>query len=210
MPEMDGYACAAEIRRLEANRRHVPIIAMTAHVRKEDRDKCLMAGMDDFLSKPVHLTQLEETLMRWLCDPVTPAAAVPGASVPPRPAWVAAAGHSDSSRPEPPVDMDVLQELAPSDRQRLRQLARQYIEQTTGQLATLRGLVAAGAAAEIQRLAHGAAGSSAMCGMTHLVELLRDMEQLGHHGRLARAPGLFAEIEAEFERIKSFLTEVLL
>ena len=78
MPEMDGFAATAEIRRCEARgegqeaigrsltSRHVPIIAMTANARQEDRDECLAAGMDDYLSKPVNLKVLTEVLARWI------------------------------------------------------------------------------------------------------------------------------------------------
>ncbi len=191
MPEMDGYACAAEIRRREDNARHVPIIAMTAHVRKEDRDKCLAAGMDDFLSKPVRAPQLQDALTRWLC-------ATSKATLAP----------VDSNTAREPVDLEIFLEVAGNNMQRLQELADRYVTQTTLQLAKLRDAVATGAAAEIKCIAHSAAGSSAMCGMTHLVELLRDLEQCGHDGRLARTPGLYSEIETEFERIKRALSEV--
>lgn len=77
MPEMDGFTATAEIRRWEISReshvatgnllsRHVPIIAMTANARREDRDQCLAAGMDDYISKPVQSKVLAEVLARWI------------------------------------------------------------------------------------------------------------------------------------------------
>ena len=66
MPEMDGYEAARRIRALAGDRAEVPIVAMTANAMAPDRQRCLDAGMNDYLPKPVKLTDLRAALERWL------------------------------------------------------------------------------------------------------------------------------------------------
>jgi two-component system sensor histidine kinase/response regulator len=75
MPEMDGFAATAEIRRLEGNQRHTPIIAMTANAMEGDRERCLAVGMDDYVAKPVKPETLDAVLKQWLRRAAEPAAA---------------------------------------------------------------------------------------------------------------------------------------
>jgi CheY-like chemotaxis protein len=79
MPEMDGYAATLQIRRGAAGNPQVPIIAMTANAMQGDKERCLEAGMDDYIAKPVRQKELVEVISRWLPVEVpTVAAGVPG------------------------------------------------------------------------------------------------------------------------------------
>jgi len=66
MPDMDGYEATMQLRRTEGSARHTPVIAMTAHTMDGDRERCLQAGMDDYITKPMRLQVLADTLRRWL------------------------------------------------------------------------------------------------------------------------------------------------
>jgi CheY-like chemotaxis protein len=66
MPKMDGYETTRQIRRIEGDKRHTPIVALTANALQGDREKCLSAGMDDYISKPFRGSDLEAIIMRWV------------------------------------------------------------------------------------------------------------------------------------------------
>jgi PAS domain S-box-containing protein len=96
MPEMDGLEATRRFRELEAGTgRHMPIIAMTAHASTADRDRCLAAGMDDFVTKPVQRDSLGRTLAAWLAPAVPPGTAAVGAPGPASAAAPPAGGLAD-------------------------------------------------------------------------------------------------------------------
>jgi HPt (histidine-containing phosphotransfer) domain-containing protein len=152
--------------------------------------------MNDFLSMPVRVAHLEEPSDPW------------GSAVK-LPATIAAAAEPPKGTQSPsPVDMEVFLEVA-GKKERIPETARRYTEQTREDLETLQKAITAGIAAEVKRVAHKVAGSSAMCGMNAMAVLLRNVERMGHERQLANAGRVFAQVEQEFVRIKAFFANNL-
>jgi CheY-like chemotaxis protein len=207
MPEMDGLEAAREIRARQKDAARHPnygssiiIVAMTASAMQGDREKCIAAGMDDYLSKPVRLEDVRAVIERWGNSlAVTAAPGVPASVAAPAPT------ASSTTQASPPVDMERLRELTDGTEAGLRELVNLYLEQTTLQTEQLRDAVRGGDANEVRRIAHSCAGASATCGMNGLVPLLRELERQGHEGKLTTAEALSAEAVREFARIREFL-----
>jgi CheY-like chemotaxis protein/HPt (histidine-containing phosphotransfer) domain-containing protein len=186
MPEMDGYETTMEMRRREKTTGvHTPVIAMTAHAMDGDREKCFAAGMDDYLSKPVRLDVLAETIERWLVARPDANAATPAA--PPRTA------------PDEMFDADHLREICDGDRNVMRDLVLLFVTQTRGRFEQLIKAAEAGDMAAIQRIAHTARGSSSMMGVNGLVGSFRDIET---NAIDTEKPGLSALIQVANERFE--------
>ncbi len=208
MPEMDGLEATRVIRERQRDRTNFPnykspiiIVAMTASAMQGDREKCLAAGMDDYMAKPVRPEDMRAMMERWgaaagTCKPAedSPSKTPPSGASPDAPAAQA-----------PPVDMARLMDFTEGNQENLRELIELYLRQTSEQLEQLLAAIRASNAPEVRRLAHSCAGASATCGMARLVPLLRELERQGHEGQLTGAQRVCAEASQEFERIRLFL-----
>jgi CheY-like chemotaxis protein len=212
MPEMDGLEATRQIRLRQQTpetpghfKSNIAIVAMTANAMQGDREKCLAAGMDDYVAKPVRPEDIRLVLERWGArmnlgeNAESPAAVAPASP---------AAAPAPASQP-PPVDMERLLDFANGDKENLRELVELYLQQTAKQLAQLTTAVAARSGEEIKRLAHSCAGASSTCGMTVITPLLRELERQGFEGLQPNAAQLAQDTTAEFNRIQTFLTEYL-
>jgi signal transduction histidine kinase/CheY-like chemotaxis protein/CHASE2 domain-containing sensor protein len=143
MPRLDGYAATKEIRIREGTMRHTAIVALTASAMKEDRELAMLAGMDDFLSKPVRKDELSAKIVHWAqelarmtasADTLTLAAS--DESEPPRlaPAEPAAPIATNEPHPEASVDLDYLHQLSKGDLEFERKLLQVFVENTQEQL----------------------------------------------------------------------------
>jgi CheY-like chemotaxis protein len=192
MPEMDGYEATAEIRRREGDAKRTPIVAMTANALEGDREKCIAAGMDDYVSKPVKPEELGEVLGRWLSK--GGAGAEEAATTPQSP---------------PPVDMERLHLALGDDPEELAEVLDVYLTQMSESLGKLASAAESGDDRDVRLIAHNCAGVSANCGMVALVGPLRELERMGREGRLEGAAALTARVCTEFAQVKMALAENL-
>jgi len=212
MPEMGGLEATAVIRQRQQQSSQFPnykpsiiIVAMTANAMQGDREKCLAAGMDDYIAKPVRLEDVRKIVERWgnaALQSESSQAAQP-------PAKPAEAPSKATATEEAPVDMERLLEFTDGSSDSLRELVTLYLSQTAEQLEKLEAAVGAGLPGEARRIAHSCAGASATCGMRRLVPLLRELERQGLEGKLTTAAQICQEAAREFKRIRSFLEAYL-
>jgi HPt (histidine-containing phosphotransfer) domain-containing protein len=221
MPVMDGYTAVRILRQNETAKssRHMPVIAMTANAMAGDRDKCLRAGMDDYLSKPLNRALLEQTLRRWIPAGATSrapkATLTAAATAPPRPSPTPA-----FATPSPPIpavsaavavlDADVVHDLLEVMGDEFTDLVRVYLEDTPKSIALLEK---AAATADNQGLiapAHSLKSTSANLGALGLSELAKRLEHGARTGDLGNeAPMLVAELARTFTRVHSELQSLL-
>ena len=210
MPELDGYATARAIREREQERspggagsQRLHIIAVTANTSEEDRERCLAAGMDDFLSKPVIRAKLDAALRR------VAGTGAGEALVAPEPAR-AGVGSDEA---EPPVSSVVSFDpatLRSFDADSAKSLVELFIR-TAAELDTrLQRAAETQDAKELQSAAHSLKGSSRHIGARRLGELGAGVEALAKEDRVAEAAEAVAEISAERVRVERLLQEALL
>jgi PAS domain S-box-containing protein len=175
MPEMGGFEATAEIRRREeATGRHTPIIALTARAMKGDRERCLEAGMDAYVAKPIQAQELAHAIHALL--PETPA------PLPPEP---------------PPDGVDAHQALRSvgGDRDLLRELVQVFRESCPEMMAKVRAAVATGSGPQLRQAAHTLKGAVGTFGKGQTYEACLRLEEMGRGGDLAGAGVALEELE---------------
>jgi CheY-like chemotaxis protein/HPt (histidine-containing phosphotransfer) domain-containing protein len=215
MAKMDGYEATQAIRKKEGDQSRLPIspvhiIAITASAMQGDAEKCFAAGMNDYLSKPIGLPDLQAVLERWL-PPVQVDRFNSFENDRVSDAEVVARGISSTriERAEAPVDIQRLAEATDSDPEQLRELIELYLRQSTEVMKDLEAAIQTGASREVERLAHKYFGASANCGMTAILGSLRELEQMGRSNELAGAAKSCACASDQLNRIRQFLTDYL-
>jgi PAS domain S-box-containing protein len=193
MPIMDGLEATSRIRAKEKERGgHLVIVAMTAYAMKGDRERCLEAGMDGYVSKPVRAAELIQVI-EDLVSLQPPARSAPGPVEEPRQAV------------PPFIDWSVALDYVGGDRKLLRDLAGIFLEECPRWMAELRQAIAAGNAADVKRLGHTLKGSLGHFGVPTGFEAAYQLELMGRNGILDGAPEACAVLAGHLERLRPVL-----
>jgi signal transduction histidine kinase/DNA-binding response OmpR family regulator len=185
MPEMGGFDATSEIRRREQDTsRHLPIIAMTAHAMKGDREKCLAAGMDEYMSKPLD--------SRRLCAVVENVAA--GSPVPPM-------EEGGSSR----VSYEKVLARVGGDVELLVDVSRMFIDELPSHLRDIRAAIDAADGPALRRAAHALKGAAANFDAAMLVDAARELEEIGRSGEFKQHERPWRTLNAEADDLVATL-----
>jgi CheY-like chemotaxis protein/anti-sigma regulatory factor (Ser/Thr protein kinase) len=209
MPEMDGFEATRELRRMEADagaRQRLPVVALTANAMQGDRELCLEAGMDDYLSKPLGQAELAGVLKRWL-----PVALAPGEpSQPAADAQQAPAQDRARSAERNPISRQALENITGLEGGDaiLAKVIDIYLNDSPRILSELRAALAEQSADSLRRAAHKFKSSSANLGAERLAELCKQLEAIGRTEQIEGAAALLENIEQEYRLAESALRDL--
>ncbi|MCW2502802.1 MAG: putative multi-sensor signal transduction histidine kinase [Actinomycetia bacterium] len=192
MPRMDGFTATAELRLRDAERgrRHTPIIALTASALVADRDRCLAAGMDDYVTKPVDSAELQAALARWTAQD-------------------SAAARAESGDPLARRIRELLGRDTATDRDLVGRLIRSFLKGLPGHLDSIADAVAQADPARAGQHAHTLRGAAANIGATAIAETCQRIESMardGSAGATAELPRLRDEIQTASAQLQAYLT----
>jgi len=192
MPEMDGFEATAAIRKEEALAgKHLPIIAMTAHAMEGDRERCLAAGMDGYLAKPIRAKDLIDTINKLDLSPA-----------------VAEVATTVKVRDQEPIDIAAALVGVEGNVELLKEMIRLFLKELPELQTRLRDALTAGNAKAIENAAHKIKGSLGNFAAHPAFEMALKLEALGRDGSLSAAGPALGELDKEIERLKSAMTKL--
>jgi len=189
MPEMDGFEATAAIRKHEEETKsHIPIVAMTAYAMKGDRERCLAAGMDDYISKPIQAKALLDLIERLTGVPATTSQ---------KPA------SSSTEKQEP--DIKAMLEVFEGDVDLIREIGDLFLQDYPQQCTILREAIDQGHPQIVERTAHALKGSVGNFAFPAAFYTLQKLENMAREGDLSGMAEVFATVEIQMETLQSAL-----
>jgi PAS domain S-box-containing protein len=211
MPDMDGLTATGEIRHREiaSGRRRLPIIALTAHAMHGDREQCLAAGMDDYLTKPFTQMQLRDIVVKWMTRDENPVISMPtSAHTASRSAFTP---HSfretvqpivETAAVAPGMDLKALDGIRALQRPNrpdiLASVLRKYLDNSRGSMEALREAIRANDSAALQAIAHRLKSSSAQLGALAVAVHCKELEAMGIRKNLIDADRILDQLQSDY------------
>jgi CheY-like chemotaxis protein len=196
MPEVDGFEATRQIRLEEQTTgRHVPIVATTAHAMTGDRERCLLAGMDDYLSKPIHRQELLAVLARLDANRLM---GLPGRRAEQKNTGEVAAGQV--------VNKAELLSSLDGDAQLLGELIEVFLADSGSLLQQVSDAVASQDAAALERAAHKLSGMVSIFGSRPATQSAQALETMGRNRDLPHAGEVLAQLKDQMEALKEALS----
>ena len=193
MPEMDGFEATATLRAEEEHTgRHMPIVAMTAHAMKGDRERCLSAGMDAYVSKPINAEHLFESIERLVSESTSGMGAAEGEPV----------------RPEPLIDMAGLLARLGGDHKLLAEMAGLFLAEMPRHALTIGEAIMRRDAQSLERAAHTLKGSVGNFVAQRAFDAALELESLARDGDMDPAEAAWQTLISELENLKPVLVEL--
>ena len=193
MPEMDGLEATAVIRKEEESTgKHLPIIAMTAYAMEGDRERCLAAGMDGYIGKPIQAEDLIDAIENL------------GQS-----SAVAEVATTANPREQEPIDTASALARVEGDVELLKEVVALFLKELPELVTNLREAITARDGSAIERAAHNLKGSVGNFAAQPAFEAALKLEVLGRNGSLSEAEPAYCELEKEIERLKSAMANLI-
>ncbi|MDY6953947.1 MAG: response regulator, partial [Thermodesulfobacteriota bacterium] len=220
MPEMDGFAATGESRRREeklqtesselkgergfqhsARLEHIPIVAMTAHALKGDRERCLEAGMNDYTSKPIDPQELLQKIEKWTNREKKTMAVHNKAHM---------TGDAIVAKKEetPPVDLDTALARAMGDTDLLEEMLQKFLARIRAQVEELKAALDEGDMETLQQKAQHLKGSAANLSAEAIVAIALHLEQMGRQGDLQAGQQTLSELNANVAHLEAYVQEI--
>jgi two-component system sensor histidine kinase/response regulator len=199
MPEINGFEATKAIREKEGDQKHTPVIALTAHAMQKDRERCLQAGMDDYVCKPIEPQELLNVINKWTRLRGRERNLSTSISQP-----VHSAGAKDI-----PIDLESVLSRFDNDKGFLIEMLVEFLDHAPKQLERLAEAIERSDAKAVETEAHSIKGAASNLGVTSLAAEALQLELLGRRGDLVGAKEIVCKLRSELERLKEYVDKFL-